>query len=197
MLKPYRIAVDMDEVIYPMIKALENYGKRTNRIRASVPKPPNKFNYNYAQVFGISPAESKLFVKDFYSSTEAYEMAPIENAQNGISHLTNFGELYLITGRQHYNDAVNHTEYILNMYFPNQFKDYIHTNSFSLYGDEIDKSIVCKNLGIDILIDDSIHNLEKNNGILFGDYQWTPPVDEHNIPWCKNWNEIFVTDFKQ
>jgi 5'(3')-deoxyribonucleotidase len=185
----YKIAVDLDEVLFPMLKSLSSFGTRTNRVRTIPPK--GKFEYNYAKIFSISPRESKLLVRDFYESSEAYEALPIENSIQGINKLREYGDLYVVSGRQSYNVACEHTENFLNKYYPDCFKDYIHTNSYSLIGQEKTKGEICNDTKMDFLIDDIYNNCENcgnAKGILFGNYQWTP--DHYDTMYWRCWDEI-------
>jgi 5'(3')-deoxyribonucleotidase len=181
-----KIAVDFDEVLFPMLKNIEKYGLRKNKIRSKIPKS-KRYEYNYAKLFSISDKESKMLVKNFYSSTEAYEAKPIDYSQEGIGKLSESGQLYIVTGRQNYKDAFAHTEYFLNTYYPDKFSDYFHTNSYSLSGPEKSKEELCRYLGVDYLIDDIPKNLDGINGILFGEYPWTSLTAD--VQHWKNWKQ--------
>jgi 5'(3')-deoxyribonucleotidase len=174
-----RIAVDMDEVLFPMISRLDKfYLKKYKKC------PPSNYpkKYDYSAYYGFSMNESKKFVKDFYYSDIAYNTEPLKNAYESMKTLKSRNELYVVTGRQTYAQCKNVTYYLLEKYFTGIFEEVIFTNSYSLNGTETPKTQVCVDKKLDLLIDDSVYNCEevmKENidGILFGNYAWNKDCD--------------------
>lgn len=181
-----RIAIDMDEVLFPMIKPLaKHYSSKYNKsIPAKLPK-----KYNYSQYFNMSEKESKHLVESFYYS-EHSNVKPLQHSVDAMKSLAEENLLYVVTGRQTYNQCINVTHDLLNEYFNGIFDDVYFTNSYSLHGPEIPKSEICEKLGIDLFVDDSVCNcIECQNklnlrSIVFGEYPW----NEHTtITRIKSW----------
>jgi len=180
------IAVDLDEVLCPMIRCLTKYYKRT---RAAPYQNKLPKSYNYASHFKISEIESKHLVKSFYDSAECSSMKPLDGSQEAISLLReNFGKLSIVTGRQYY--AADATYEFLDSHFPGLFADVIFTNSFALDGPrEISKQNVCTYLGAGLLIDDNLDTcLTTKNSVIFGDYPWNE--DNTSLPRISSWKDV-------
>ena len=178
-----RIAVDIDEVLAPF------FGTMT-RWKRPVKQLPKKFKYIYKDVYNISDSESEKLVKDFYDSSDFFEMKPLPHSQDVIKELKNSGKkFYAVTGRQDY--ARNDTEYWIDKWYPGLFSDVILTNSFT--DAEISKVDVCKMLKLSYMIDDNIYTCIdcNNNGIMAINF-----IGEPIYPWCFE-NEMSVNSWKQ
>ena len=188
-----RIAVDMDEVLFPMLSRLDlHYKKKFNKC------PPSYYpkKYNYSEYFGMNMEESKEFVKGFYYSNTAYTTQPLPGAVNAMRKLKDKNKLVVLTGRQIYPQSKNVTYYLLQKHFPDVFDCVLFSNSFSMWGDETPKSEMCNLYDLNLLIDDSVENCKdcSSNGIesiVFGDYKWNNECE--NFRQIESWNdEIFV-----
>lgn len=184
-----RIAVDIDEVLCPMLKHLNKHYKRVYK-KKDLPSAHPK-QYNFAKHYNISVHESKLLVKSFYDSSECLEMKPLDGSVNEIKRLKQKYKLGVITGRQYYGKDVTYK--FLDTYFPDMFDFVICTNSYSLNGKELEKYKACQLMNCDILIDDSLENCKtiKNNDmtpILFGNYSWNSPDCDMNHVY--HWKEV-------
>lgn len=183
-----RIAIDMDEVLFPMIKPLsKHYSSKYKRaIPAKLPK-----NYNYSQYFNITEMESKLLVESFYYSEHA-NVKPLQHSVDAMKALADENLLYVVTGRQTYNQCISVTHDLLNEYFNGIFDDVYFTNSYSLYGPEIPKSEICKKLAIDVFVDDSVYNciecekISNINSVVFGEYPWN---EDTTLTKIKSWEK--------
>lgn len=170
-----RIALDFDEVLFPMIDKLNAFYSR--KTRTSISKHPKR--YNYASHFKITPHSAKCLVRDFYRSDEHMNAQPLHSVDI-LSKLKRKHSLGIITGRQNYSRQQTYT--FLDTFYPNIF-DYIEfTNSYSLYGDEIPKFVVCNNRNVDLIIDDSINVCDSAlkhgfSSILYGTYEWNKDND--------------------
>tara|TARA_B110000977_G_scaffold201113_1_gene294200 strand:- start:2495 stop:3082 length:588 start_codon:yes stop_codon:yes gene_type:complete len=173
-LKGRRIAVDMDEVLYPMLSRLDKHYKARY---GKTPPPQAPTKYDYSSHYNLTTLESKRFVESFYHSSIAYETKPIHSAVEAMKFLQQDNELFVVTGRQNYTQCKNVTYQLLDDDFANIFSFVFFTNSYSLEGDETAKSEICIKENFDLLIDDSIHNCAEcsKKGIdsyLFGNYSW-------------------------
>jgi len=183
-----KIALDLDEVLVPMLSHLNtHYEKQYNR---KVKTPLSKANeYNFSTIFDITPREAQWLVYSFYSSDEHKKIKALPGTKETVILWKSLGyDLYILTSRQSYSRK--YTYDLVTRNFGNVFDDIIYCNSHSLLGDKIEKGDVCNALGIDVLIDDNIANLRNlpdfTQGILFtgpDPYPWTkcaqldrPPV---------------------
>lgn len=185
-LLPNHIALDLDEVLCPMISSLNKYYKRTRASPFSKKLPKT---YNYATHFNISEKESKFLVKSFYESIECRSMQPLDGSKEAVRLLReNFGKISIVTGRQYY--AADATYEFIDSHFPDMFSDVIFTNSFALDGPrEIHKQNVCNYLGAGLLIDDNLDTcLTTKNSVLFGNYPWNE--DNTSLPRISSWKDV-------
>lgn len=183
-----KIALDLDEVLVPMLSHLNtHYEKQYNR---KVKTPLSKATeYNFSTIFDITPREAQWLVYSFYSSDEHKKIKALPGTKETVVLWKSLGyDLYILTSRQSYSRK--YTYDLVTRNFGNIFDDIIYCNSHSLLGDKIEKGDVCNALGIDVLIDDNIANLRNlpdfTQGILFtgpDPYPWTkcaqldpPPV---------------------
>ena len=186
--KRLRIAVDVDEVLFPMMKQLSKHYAHVYKKKAPTYAPKK---YKYSEHFNITETESKYLVKSFYGSKYHKSAKPILYSQQVLKQLKNKYDLGIVTGRQIYGKAA--TIDFINEYYYNIFDYIVCTNSYSLYGKEITKSAACKIMNVDLLIDDSIEqcNDVESNGIcpiLFGNYMWNQS-DEQSAR-AFNWKDV-------
>ena len=186
-----RIAVDMDEVMFPMVSQLNKHYSSVYK-KAAPAKPPHV--YNYAQYYNISDTQSKKLVQSYYESSHAYECKPLEYSQQTLQKLYKKHKLYVVTGRQKYKSCIKLTEHLIDTYFPGLFEDIVYTNSYSLEGKETPKHIVCEQMHIALLIDDSVMNCqlaESRNikSILFGNYEWN--IEDEYCSRMLCWNDEY------
>ena len=188
-----KIAIDFDEVLFPMLPQLHKYAKK--KLPTYTKKMKNeKYNYLFSDIFNLNEDDSKWLVHGYYNSNEAFETKPLKHSIESIKELSKKHKLYIVTGRQTYYSAKHNTEYLLNRYFNNCFEDILYSNSYSLNGTSYKKSELCNNLGITTIIDDSPEiciECENQNieGVLFGDYPWTRS-DSSIQTYLKDWNQL-------
>lgn len=188
------IAIDMDEVLFPMIKPLTKFYQHKYNKRL---EKPNYSKYLFSKIFNLPDIESKILTYEYYSSKYAHNVKPLSNSFQTLENLSNNFSLYIVTGRQTYDVCKENTEYLIQKHFPNIFDDIIYTNSFSLEGEEISKLDACKYIDSQLFIDDSLDNCKacQTNGIdsiVFGNYNWNKPKNnlELLIPRLDNWKHI-------
>lgn len=178
-----RIAIDLDEVLVPMLPHLRtHYEKQYNR-KCKTPLT-KATEYDFAAIFDITPREAQWLVYSFYSSDEHKKIKPLAGAKEAVLLWKSLGhDLYILTSRQVYSSR--HTYDLVSQNFgKGVFTDIIYCNSHSLLGDKIEKRDVCDMLGIDVLIDDNMSNItdlgERTRGVLF-----TGP-DDCPYPWAES-----------
>lgn len=174
-----RIAIDLDEVLVPMLSHLNiHFEKQYNR-KPKIPIHKAK-EYNFSKIYDISEREAQWLVWSFYNSEIHRKITADDDTKRTVELFRKMGhELYVLTARQHY--AKRATEDLIRRNFGDTFSEVIYTNSHSLLGDNISKSSACRLLDFDVLVDDGIHNLvdlpERTRGVLFTGnprYAWVP-----------------------
>ena len=183
-----RIAIDLDEVLVPMLSHLNNHFEKQYNRKPKIPIHKAK-EYNFSKIYDISQREAQWLVWSFYNSEEHKKITADEETKRTVELFHKMGhELYVLTARQQY--ATRATEELIRRNFGDIFTDVVYTNSHSLLGDNISKSSVCQILGIDVLVDDGINNLDGlpdgTRGVLFtGDprHAWVPeePNDQPRV----------------
>lgn len=177
-----KIAIDLDEVLVPMLTHLNvHYEKQYNR---KVKIPLSKATeYDFATIFDITPREAQWLVYSFYSSDEHKNAKAFDGTKETVLLWKSLGyDLYIVTSRQIYSRRYTY-DLVQSNFGKGVFSDIIYCNSHSLLGDKIEKRDVCETLGIDVMIDDNMSNVfnlpEYTKGVLF-----TGPKDSP-YPWAR------------
>ena len=165
-IKPTHIALDLDEVISPLLPHLvtfyiNKYHKGNMNYYSHYMRKPAKCGYKYSEIFNISDHQSKLLVKTFYSSLEAKKIRPYSSSIRAIHNFKKRdAKISIVTGRQNYTQCKQLTHAFVGNYFGSCIDNIYFTNSYSLEGDSINKLDVCESINADILVDDCVSNFE-------------------------------------
>lgn len=186
------IAVDIDEVLFPMVPDLIQYVDREHKVKFT-PK-----DFAYYSLEGIWPAGSAegSIVFENYKNQVSTEVAPVKGAAAALSKLSIKYDVIVMTSRDIKVEQVTHDW--LNHHFREIFKD-VH-----LLGNQHDslpnqwrpKSKVCVQLGVSYLIDDNLTAVKETNALgvkvlLFGDYPWNQAKElPLGVTRVKNWQEV-------
>eukprot|EP01084_Bolivina_argentea_P285028 488694_1 len=150
------IAVDLDEVLCQFLELTCRY-VNDNKLFGDKTYTVSDFNsYLFHETWGGSKDETTQIVQDFLSSnyfTDANEMKPIEGAYDVLLSLKDKFKFVICTSRQLRTKEITHQW--LDKFYPNIFEDVVFGNHFGLSGRKISKPDLCKQLGAQILIDDS------------------------------------------
>lgn len=185
------IGVDLDGILAYIIDPILKYHNDTYGTSYTV---EDMVDYKLSVIWGCSHPEAISRVLDFYKSPYMDLTKPIEGSIDGISKLSKDHDLIIITSRPRSLD--NKTRSWLDKYFPNKFKDIIHTNQVSHEGEDHEtKSSVCLRLNAGILIEDHLDYaydcIDKGVDVLLLDKTWN---QENNLPIgvtrVHDWKEI-------
>ena len=178
-----RIAVDVDEVLTPLLPTMMNWRK------PKIPVPP-KYPYIYRSIYDISEEQSARMVREFYDSEEFANLPVMPGSLECLTNLKKMTRLYVMTGRQ--NVVRTKTEDWVNKNFPGIFTDVILTNSFTK--NEVSKAELCKILNIGLLIDDNLPACYDCKDLKIGALNF---IGDPVYPWCyknpfsiKTWKEV-------
>ena len=115
------IAIDIDEVLSELLaKVLERY----NGIYKTKFTKENCLTYRWHENFGVGLSEVLDFYQDFVNSGGLKELEIMPGAKEGINELKKNNELAIVTSRA--LTLRDDTEFWLNKYFPNCFKDILY-----------------------------------------------------------------------
>ncbi len=184
------LAVDVDDVLFPLAPLLVEYN---NKHHGSQLTTASFTSYVIEDTMGVSVDEFKKRMHHFGDLGTFTSGDPVEQSTKAISVLAQHFDLVVITSRW---PAWEHeTIEWLQRHFPDAFGQIHFTSHETVDGRAKGKSVICKEIGASILIDDSLDNLVSCaevgvRGILFGDYAWNQAdVLPGNIQRVKDWNE--------
>lgn len=186
-----KIGVDLDAVLGDIMTPLTDFH---NRKYGTKHKLEDNTNYDLSLIWGCSKDEVVSRVYEFYFSPQLEQILPIEGAIDGVKKLAEEHELHVITSRPYVIDKP--TRKWINKHFPNQFRSIFHTNQMSKSGTpRKKKSEACKQLGIELIIDDHTDFVFDCVSIgikafLF-DAPWNQAAKKNiNVVRVKSWKEI-------
>lgn len=184
-----KIGIDIDEIIVEFAKGyLGLYNKKHSRNI----KFEDLFTYSLWKPLGISKKEAFELAEEYYSSHLFDNLELVEGAEEGIKELNVDHKLVFITSRP--DHIKEKTEVFFKKIFPNLNLEVVYSSNSYLETNGKTKSEICKNQGVDVLIEDDIdYALDcADNGIrlILLDKPWNKKEEHSNIIRVKNWNEI-------
>lgn len=184
------IGVDLDDVLLDFTEHLlrfvnTRYGTRHQR--------KDSFNFNLEKVWNEPKEIVDQKILEFYRSSEHVQAMPFPDAIGGICALKAAGhELHLITSKP--DSLKDVTEKWLDTHFPRSFTGVHFMNEFHGTGKKRTKAEVCKLLGVELFIDDALHNARNIAAVgipvLLLDAPWNQEEVIPPITRVKSWEEI-------
>ncbi len=185
-----KIAVDIDEVLFPMVSDLIEYVDREHKVKLT---HEEFVKYDIRDIWKGGPIKaSEIF--EGYKKQAKPEVVPVKGAKEALDKLSEKYEVIVMTSRDVQVEAK--TKEWIYRHFPDLFKE-VH-----LLGNKVESSVyrpkaeACKELGVFCLIDDSLANVIETHAIgiktiLFGDYPWN---QTNKLPAgvlrVKGWQEV-------
>jgi 5'(3')-deoxyribonucleotidase len=181
-----KIAIDVDEVVVEFVRGYLEFmkDKGFNDVDYN-----NVFSYNLWEVLGIDKklGYDSVFEYGINGGFDGGEF--IKGAIEGIEKLKEIFDVYFITARP--SEASKST------------RDFIF-NEFGILGDRVifsggyyggkTKDEICRELGIDLIIEDSedgsLGYAKNGINVLLLDKPWNRKVEHEKIIRCMNWEEI-------
>lgn len=188
-----KIAIDNDDTLLDFNEAVrlfhnKNYG--TNYESQDV------ITFDLERVWNCDSVEAYRRIDEFWHSDYFENMQPLPGAFEALNKLKTKYELYVLTARP--EEVVIETKLAIKKHFPDLFKDVHFAPAFGP-GIRKTKVEVCKELGIEIIIDDGMHNLELCAKEGIKSYLFNAPWNEQydkvelsksGIIRINNWQEI-------
>ncbi|HET7827467.1 MAG TPA: hypothetical protein VFK97_01200 [Candidatus Saccharimonadales bacterium] len=185
------IAVDIDEVLFPMVPDLIDYLDKKHQIKLT---EADFKDYYFEKIWTGNPGEALEIFKQ-YRDQLGVTIAPVKGAKQAIHQLAKKYNIIVITSRDESLEKI--TRDWLNNHFPELFKEvHLIGESIHLHSLETaDKTSICKRLGASYLIDDSFRHVadasrEGIAGLLFGDYPWNQGSLPERATRVKGWHAV-------
>ncbi len=182
-----KIGIDIDDTT---LVFFENFCKFYNQKTGKSYAREDLISFHFWNVFNITREEAIRFVEEFHQSDEFNQILPMENAIDSIKSLMEKNEVYFITARP--KEFKSKTLAWLDMYFPNFDYKLIFTGHFHDSKAKL-KGQICKELGIEILIDDNFEYCIDcvNNGVkaILFNQPWNQSSNHDEIIRVNSWKE--------
>lgn len=179
-MKKVRVGVDLDDVLIDCVPALCEFHNRqygTNFRRADVR------SFHLHEVWGCSTEEVTRCIGEFYGSPEHAKATPVEGAVAAIRKLQERGELTaVITARA--ESAREATEALLACCYPS-------LTSLVTYTNHETKATVCKELDVQVFMDDAGHNAEDVASVVELSLLFDTPWNRKHVPSRPNLRRVY------
>ena len=183
------IGFDLDDILLNFQDTLRGY--HNIQYGTNLKREDDKV-WNLWERWGCTPEDSKQRVFDFYEHEMHLNALPMPGSVEGINILKKNHQLFVITARP--ESIKGKTLKWLDKYFPQVFQQGVFTNLFYGDGNKRKKSEVCKELGIEIFVEDAMHNAEDlaeaGIPILLLDAPWNQSEVKPPITRVYSWDEI-------
>jgi len=186
-MKVMKIAIDIDEVI---VKFVEKYLKFIESKGYKKVKYEDVSTYRLWEVLGIEKKVAIDLMRE-YNLTDYFKNVDfVKGARDGVKFLRDNYDIYFITSRFKYLSKCT--------------RDFIF-NEFGVLGDRVifsgdvlggakNKDEICRDLGVEIIIEDSedesLGYAKNGLKVLLLDKPWNQSVKHKNVCRCENWEEI-------
>ncbi len=149
------IGVDLDDVLLAIIAGLFPWH---NRLYGTNNKEEDVRPFELSSSWNCTKEEAVSRILDFYQTPEHAQCTPISGAVDAMDTLSQSHELIIVTSKPANLETMTHAW--VEKHFPKTFQGIYFTNSFiTPEHRQIKKSELCRELGIEIFIDDSITNI--------------------------------------
>lgn len=195
MKKRRKIGIDFDDVLFAFN---QSYTEHHNRMYGTDMSFDQITNFDMEKVWNIPMTEILPRIETFYNSEDHEKTNVLAGAAEAIQKLKETYDLYVVTSRpDRMRDA---TVNWLSQNIP-YLQNRVHfTNQFAMNegeGNARNKSEVCKNLGIELFIDDAVMHARDISGagikVLLYDTPWNRKYKNDDITRVHSWDEIVDT----
>ncbi len=182
-----KLGIDFDDVLIDFVTHLTYF--HNNKYNTSL-KKDDITTWDLHAVWEVNKDEAIRRTHEFIISRDHMEIVPMKDAVEVLHRLTQHFELIIITAR---DKTIGHTaDYLIEKHFKSLFQE-VHF----LYEDGVKKETkgdLCKKLGIDFFVDDSVSNIENTleagiTSFLF-DAPWNRHWDNPRALRVSSWKEI-------
>lgn len=183
------LGFDLDDVLINFNDALLSYDNArfgTNHER------DHRKSLDVSGLWDCDENEAMVRVSDFYQSQGHKDILPIKDAVEVVKNLKDECKLYIVTAR--HEEIRGETLGLVEKHFPNIFEDVYFTNQYSDTGVKRTKGEICREIGVEIFVDDSVHNahniIDVGIPVLLFDTPWNQVEVNEPIKRVFSWKEI-------
>ncbi|MBS3083490.1 hypothetical protein J4423_01665 [Candidatus Pacearchaeota archaeon] len=183
-----KIALDFDEVVANLLEPLL---KEYNQKNGKSHKIDDFESYDWWTTWGITREEAIQLIDDFHENQKIESIEPIEKAVESITSLLHNGDkLFIITARPtRFNKKTGDW---IKYHLKTDKIEIIHSGDFHK-GQGANKSQICKELGIKIILEDSgetaLKCAEIGIKVLLFDKPWNKKFKHENMTRVAGWEE--------
>jgi uncharacterized HAD superfamily protein len=174
------IWVDCDEVLSETVDELlkREFFKKKNIIKEDI----TSYNFWEVEKIWITQEEWVNLFFSFFATDDMLKIKPVKWAKEKLTELKNaWHKLVVVTARA--EQFKERTIKRININYPWLFSDYLFMNQFK--ENEVPKSKLCKDFWIELLIDDSINNINDINKVwipwILLDKPWNRSAEESEL----------------
>lgn len=173
----FYVWVDCDEVLSETINELLKYSPLKEKWlqRSDI----TSYNLYEVEKFWLTKEEAIQLFFSFFESSEYYQCQPVSWAYEKLYERKQaWYKLFVVTARKKSHEE--QTRKRVETHFPWIFSDFLFMGQYT--EDEVAKSQLCKDMWIQVLIDDSTWNIHDMNSV------WMPCflLDKPRNQWVKN-----------
>ncbi len=184
-----KIGIDLDDILLDFNGAFIEYH---NSKYGTTLKKENTTTFFLEEILDIPREEAMLRLRDFYLSSHHEEAAPIDGAVEALVDLARTNKLLIISASP--EEIRIRIESWLKKHFINTFESIHFTRKMSTDTHSLKKSEVCQSLGIDVFVDDALHNAENiaecGIPVLLLDRPWNQGEVPKLVTRVYSWSEI-------
>lgn len=156
-----KIAIDLDDTLVNFAEQLVKFHNFEFNTEYSF---DDFHTYVFWEVWGGDSESNKDEVYRYYKSEYFNKITPLPGAFEAISKLSEDNELFIITAR--HQDISELTKKQVHSIFPGKFSEVYFANNHLLKSEANSrtksKAVICDELGIDVLIEDSPENANES-----------------------------------
>ncbi|KAF9976287.1 hypothetical protein BGZ73_008833 [Actinomortierella ambigua] len=197
------IAVDLDEVLARTSLAIAEFHNDTYGTNLTM---DDFISYDYSKIWGGTREESILKWRAFFDSPYFLKVEPVEGSLETLKLLKSRRfSLVIVTARQQF--VAELTKKFVDRHYPGIFESIYFANHYLTEQERLTfiskpKSAICRDVGAELLIDDSLENAIEvaQEGIsvllfdLHGEYRWNKLAPGEELPEkitrVKSWKDI-------
>lgn len=185
-----RIGVDFDDVLIDMNGALMRFHNETFGTNYSIRELQT---FDLEKIWNCTRLEMTERMRLFYRTHDPRAVTPIQGAVEILNRLKADHSLFIITGRPH--SVEEKTRATMAHHYPGIFKEVHFTNFFAERTAAKTKAQFCRELGIELFIDDhhgwSHQIAEAGIDALLFDAPWNQePITHEKVKRIRHWDEV-------
>jgi uncharacterized HAD superfamily protein len=184
-----RIGIDFDDVIADSMQVVVDLH---NREYSTSYSKEDAASFYLEEIWGGAKEEWEEKLAEFLSTKYLADLNPMAGILSAMELLKENGhELYIISGRS--GKQVAAAEKWIELHFPTTFND-VYCEHSSVGVDPLTKAERCKELGIDLMIEDSMHSAREcaaaDIRVFLFDQPWNRGDLLPNMTRVSSWDEI-------